>query len=88
MDDIWLLAGGFLLVLAQIACLFAKKVWVRLIPAFIAVTLMAFCVIMYVLSGFTNWAYLILLLLLAGVQCAMGMAWLVYGIIYMVRKVQ
>lgn len=87
MEDIWLLIIGLALLAAQVGCLFLKKVWVRLIPVFIAVALMAFCVIMYAVSSFTNWAYLILLLLVAFLLGAMGLVWLAYGIANMVRKI-
>lgn len=87
MEDIWLIVGGLVLLMGQVGCLFAKKVWVRLIPVFIAVALVMLCIIMYVLSGLTNWGYLILLLLVALVLGAMGLVWLVYGIIRLARKV-
>lgn len=87
MEDIWLLIIGLVLLAAQVCCLFLKKIWVRLIPVFLAVALMAFCVIMYAASGFTNWGYLILLFLLAGLLGTMGLVWLVYGIANMVRKI-
>lgn len=86
MEDIWLLVGGLILLIGQIVCLFAKKVWVRLTPVFIAAALMVFCIIMYALSGFTNWGYLILLFLVALLLGAMGLAWLVYGIVRLVQK--
>ena len=88
MEDIWLLIWGFALLIGQAVCLFAKKVWVRLIPVFITVALMAFCVIMYAASGFTNWGYLILLLLAACLLGAMGLVWLVFGIARVVRKIE
>lgn len=86
MQDIWLLVTGLVLLAAQVVCLFAKKVLVRLMPVFLAVALMVFCVIMCVVSGFTNWGYLILLYLLAGLLGAMGLVWLIYGMARVVRK--
>lgn len=86
MQDIWLLVIGLVLLVAQVACLFAKKVWVRLIPVLIVAVLMVFCIIMYAASAFTNWGYLILLLLAAFLLGAMGLVWLVYGIARVVRK--
>lgn len=80
MEDIWLLIGGLILLIGQVVCLFAKRVWVRLIPVFIVAALMAFYIIMYAISSFTNWGYLILLFLAAILLGAMGLAWLVYGI--------
>lgn len=86
MEDIYLYIVMFMLWVLQIGCLFAKKVWVRLLPAMITVVLMAFCVVMYAISGFTNWGYLILLLLLFLLLAAIGVVWLVYGIVRRVRK--
>lgn len=88
MKDIWLLIWGIALLIGQAVCLFARKVWVRMIPVFITVALMAFCVIMYAASGFTNWGYLILLLLAASLLGAMGLLWLGYGIVRLVKKMR
>lgn len=88
MEDIWLLIWGIALLIGQAVCLFARKVWVRMIPVFITVALMAFCVIMYAASGFTNWGYLILLLLAASLLGAMGLLWLGYGIVRLVKKMR
>lgn len=84
--DLNLLIGLLLLLLAQIGCLFARKVWVRLIPTAVTVALMVFCVGMYACSDWTNWAWLILLFLLFCLLMAMGLVWLVYGLIRLVPK--
>ena len=86
MEDIYLVVGAAVLLLIQIVCLFAKKVWVRLLPVLIVGALMVLCVVMYAVSGWTNWAYLILLLLLFVLLAAMGVAWLIFGILRAVRK--
>lgn len=86
MEDIYLIAGAAVLLVIQIMCFFVKKVWVRLLPILIAVMLLVFCLAMYAVSGWTNWAYLILLMLLFGVLAVMGAMWLVFGMVCAVRK--
>lgn len=76
-----------MLLVIQIACFLAKKVWVRLLPILTVVALMALCVVMYAISGWTNWAYLILLGLLFGVLVFLGMEWLVFGVIHLLGKI-
>ena len=88
MEDIYLLIGAAVLVLLQVLCFFAKKVWVRLIPTLTVAALMVLCVVMYAGSEYTNWAYLILLFLLFGLMLAMGLAWLVYGVIHRIKTVK
>jgi hypothetical protein len=86
MEDLYLyLAMGALLVV-QVGCFFAGRPWIRRIPTLINVALMAFCVVMYALSGCTNWGYLILLFLLFLLLVAMGILWLIYGIVRKMRK--
>ncbi len=86
MEDLYLYISMLVLLTAQIGCLFAGKVWVRLIPTLINVGLMVFCVIAYAVSGWTNWGYLILLLLLFVLLAAMGLVWLIYGVIRLTKK--
>ena len=77
--------GAVVLLALQVLCFFAKKVWGRLIPTLTVAALMVFCVVMYAASEYTNWAYLILLLLLFGLMLAMGLAWLVYGVAHGIK---
>ena len=86
MEDIYLLIGAAVLVLLQILCFFAKKLWVRLIPTLTVAALMVFCVVMYAASKYTNWAYLILLLLMFVLMFVMGLAWLVYAVAHGITK--
>lgn len=86
MEDIYLLVGAAALFVIQITCFFTKKIWIRLLPVLTVVACMVFCVAMYILSGFTNWAYLILLLLLFGLLAAQGIAWGVFGMICLIKK--
>ena len=85
MEDTYLFIGAVLLLAVQVLCFFAKKVWVRLLPTLIPVALMVFCAVMYAVSEYTNWAYLILLFLLFGMMLIMGLAWLVYGVIHRIK---
>lgn len=85
-EDLYLYLAMLALLVTQAGCLFAKKAWIRLIPTLINVALMVFCVVMYALSGWTNWGYLILLFLLFLLLVAMGILWLIYGIVRKVRK--
>ena len=86
MEDLYLYIGMLVLLAAQIGCLFVRKAWIRLIPTMINVGLMVFCVVAYALSGWTNWGYLILLLLLFILLAAMGLVWLIYGVIRLTQK--
>lgn len=86
MEDIWLLVAAIVLLVAQVLCIHAKKVWVRLIPTLIAAALTVLCVVMYALSAFTNWAYLILIFLLLVLLAVMGMMWLIRGIVRAIKK--
>ena len=85
-EDIYLLVGTLVLLTAQIGCLFSKKIWIRLIPTAIVVLLMGLCVLLYIMSGNTNWGFLILLLLLFILLAAMCGIWLIYGIVYGILK--
>ena len=86
MEDLYLYISMLVLLAAQIGCLFVKKIWVRLLPTLINVGLMVFGIVMYALGGWTNWGYLILLLLLFVLLAAMGLVWLIYGVIRLTQK--
>ena len=64
MENPFVLIGAAVLLIGQIICMFSKKVWVRLVPLMVVGALAVFCFAMYALSGFTNWGYGILLMLL------------------------
>lgn len=86
MEDIYLLIGAAALFVIQIACFFIKKIWLRLMPVLVVVACIVFCVAMYILSGCTNWAYLILLALLFFLLAAQGIAWGIFGVICWIKK--
>lgn len=86
MEDIWMIAGALGFFAVQIVCCFTKKTLIRLLPVMILGGLMALCAGAYAVSGGTNWAFLILLLLLLGPLAAAAAAWLLYGIIQLIKK--
>lgn len=71
--------------LQLVLCLKVKRVIFKLIPLFALLLSMAFCVISYALSGWTNWAFLILLLFLSMPIGAIAAGWLCYGIFKVVK---
>lgn len=76
------LIGILLLVFGTqlLLCRKAGRVLVKLIPTLLILLLQGICFCMYAAGGFTNWAWLILLLLLLGPLAADGAAWAVFGI--------
>lgn len=85
MEDLYLYIGMAALFLAQIGCFFAKKVSIRLIPTLIVAALILICALMYILSSYTNWGYLILLTLLFLLLIVMGILWLIFGLIRTIK---
>ena len=47
-----------------------------------------FCFAMYALSGFTNWGYVVLLMLLGSVVAVIGVIWFCYGFSCLVQKAE
>ena len=88
MEDIYLLIGAAVLLVIQIACFFTKKIWIRILPLLLLVALMVLCLVMYWVSGWTNWGYLILLMLLFGVLVVFGIVWLIFGVICGIKKMR
>ena len=88
MEDGVLLIGAAVLLLGQIVCMFFSKLWVRLLPAMTVAALLVVCFALYALSGFTNWAYLILMMLLLGVAAIIGVIWLLYGFASWLQKAE
>lgn len=72
--------------LAQIGCFYCKKRWLRLLPTLIHGAIMLLCIVVYCLSGFTNWAWLVLFFLLAAILVVLGIAWFIYGIIRAIKQ--
>lgn len=88
MEDSILLIGGAVLLVGQVICFFAKKVWVRLLPLMVIGVLAAVCFILYAASGYTNWVYLILLFMLFAVAAVIGLMWLFYGFTCLIQKAE
>ena len=86
MEDIYLFIGAAVLLAVQILCFFCKKVWVRLIPLFVILVLLIVCAVMYLISKFTNWAYLIRFLLLTVELVVLGMLWLGFSIVCKIKQ--
>lgn len=64
----------------------AKRRIVKWIPALLIVALMIGCVAAYAFSGGTNWAFLILMMLLFGLLVVDGTAWAISGIWRLVAR--
>ena len=88
MEDAVMLIGAAVLLVGQIVCMFSKKVWVRLLPLMVIGVLALVCFGLYALSGFTNWGYMILLILLGAVTAVSGLIWFCYGFSCLVQKAE
>ena len=88
MGNPFVLIGAAVLLVGQIVCMFSKKIWVRLLPLMVIGALAAFCFAMYALSGFTNWGYVVLLMLLGSVVAVIGVIWFCYGFSCLVQKAE
>lgn len=89
MNGYWF--GAFAIVLGFLQlwlCRRGKNRIVKLIPVLLIFGLMIGCVAAYIISGNTNWAFLILILLLFGMLVADGVAWVVYGVWRMIERSQ
>lgn len=75
MRTIWYVAILVVFFLAQFVLSWkAKKVSVKCIPAIVILLLMLAAFINYALSGWTNWAWLIIMLLEAGILTPVALA--------------
>ena len=74
----WIIMVG-VFALQLVLCLKVKRMIFKLIPLLALLLFMAVCVVSYALSGWTNWAFLILLLFLSMPIGAIAAAWLGYG---------
>ena len=88
MDDAYFLIVGGVLLIGQIACMFSKKVWVRLLPLLMIGIPAVVCFALYALSGFTNWGYLMLLILLLIMAGVIGVIWFFYGLACRIQKAE
>ena len=88
MGDGVFLAGIGVLLVFQFFCFFAGSWKIRLIPVMILGLGILLCLSLYALSGFTNWAYLIILALAGVALGILGGMWLIYGIYRSAKKKQ
>ena len=65
-----------------------KKLFLRLLPLALIAAAMTGCVASYILSGYTNWAFLILLMLLGILLTAPAAALLFWGLIKLLKKAE
>ncbi len=63
-DLIFLIVAGLLILLQLMSCIFAKNTLLRLMPFLISIALTILCISIYLIGDQTNWAYIILTLLL------------------------
>lgn len=64
----------------------ARRVVIKCIPALIVLTLMAGCFGAYALSSWTNWGWLILMLLVGIIQVPIALAAVIGSIVKKVKK--
>lgn len=88
-EDIYLLIPIPVMFVAQLCmCLLCKRMWQRMIPTVLSALSVVACFVAYGVSGYTNWAFLILAVLLFFALAACGVAWLIYGVIRILKKSQ
>lgn len=88
MDNGYLLIVGGVLLIGQIVCMFSKKVWVRLLPLMMVGGVAAICFALYAMSGFTNWGYMMVLILLLIMAGVIGVIWFFYGFACLIQKAE
>ena len=79
---------GIVLLVGQYFCFYSKNVWIRLIPLLVIAALAVVCVVIYAINPSVNWGYLIFLPFLFDRAVILGVVWLIYGIAYMIKKLQ
>ena len=86
-EDMWLYMIIPVMFAAQLGmCLLCKRVWLRLIPTLVSLLLIVACFVAYAASAFTNWAFLILGMIMFFAYLACGLAWAIFGIINLIKK--
>lgn len=78
----------FVIFAVQLAICFAvKRLWLRLLPVILTIALAVICVIFYCCSGFTNWAWLIILALVSVILLMIAVAWVIFGLLRLAKIV-
>jgi uncharacterized membrane protein YgaE (UPF0421/DUF939 family) len=67
-------------------CMKLRKVWIKLLPTLTMVLFVALCFLAYGFSGWTNWAYLILLVPFLTALGADTLARIVCGIVELIAS--
>lgn len=76
---IYFLVMAGLLIVQLLLCFKVKQKLIKLTPLILVMLLMLLCVCGYALSGWMNWAFLIVILILLVPLGIIGTAWLIYG---------
>lgn len=87
-DTLWIVVWLIIFAVQLLLCAKGKKLFVRLLPLALIAAAMIGCVAAYILSGYTNWAFLILLMLLGVLLTAPASAWLLWGLIKLLKKAE
>ena len=85
--EIFIAIMAVTLVLRLLLCFKAKRRIRRLLPLIAIALLMLVCIVGYALSGWTNWAYLIVLVFLSMPLGAIIFGWLICGVVKLIKKV-
>lgn len=83
---VFLLIMGVVFAVQLLLCFLTKRVIWKLLPLLAVLLLMLVCIVNYAVSGWSNWAFLILLLFLSMPFGAIGAGWLLYGIVRLIKK--
>lgn len=87
MNAVWYIVILALLFVVQfILSLLAKRAVVKCLPAIVVLILMAACFAAYAITRWTNWAWLILLMLCGGALVPIALAAVLAGIANAVKK--
>lgn len=83
---VFILIMGAVFAVQLLLCFLTKRVIWKLLPLLAVLLVMLVCIVNYAASGWSNWAFLILLLFLSMPFGAIGAGWLLYGIVRLVKK--
>ena len=84
----WFYVIAFVVFLVQLVLFFwARFRWLRVLPVILLAALSGGSLALYFYSGFTNWAWLIILVLFVTNMMAVVAAWMVFGLYRLVKKV-
>ena len=74
--------------LLQLAlCFLCRRRWLRILPVILLSVLSGACMFLYFYSGFSNWAWLLIMVWLLNMLVLVIAAWMVYGLYRLVKKV-